>query len=280
MTSPAFAASSFAARSANGTFQGGGVKFDIVAVGWDVGGWHGTGNAVVVLGWDGTRVHRLGVGQGPLPAGGAGLGDFVEAFCGTGAHDALRARARVVVGVDAPLGYPRAFRAFVADPAASGVPVNPAAPFVDNPLAFRVTDRAIAERFPRKAPLSASFDKLGNPATVAMRHTWRWTNGRGPLVDLGDRPNPDTPAVIEVYPALSKVEPRRAAEATARYQPLLDGLMAGTDRYDAALSAILALGWAAGDDVLVPRMGVTPSAPGEGAIWYPTHAEWRLPGTP
>ncbi len=70
MTSPAFAASSFAARSANGTFQGGGVTFDIVAVGWDVGGWQGTGDAVVVPGWDGTRVHRLGVSQGPAPRGG------------------------------------------------------------------------------------------------------------------------------------------------------------------------------------------------------------------
>ncbi len=80
------------------------MKFDIVAVGWDVGGWHGTGNAVVVLGWDGTRVHRLGVGQGPLLAGGAALGDFVEAFCGTGAREALRASTGVVVAVDAPLG--------------------------------------------------------------------------------------------------------------------------------------------------------------------------------
>jgi hypothetical protein len=193
------------------------------------------------------------------------------------ARDALRAGTRVVVGVDAPLGYPRAFRAFVADPSVPGEPVDPTGPFLRNPLAFRVTDRAIAERFPRKAPLSASCDKLGNPATVAMRHAWVWTNGRGPRVDLSDRPDPDAPAVIEVYPALSKVEPRRAAEATVRYRPLLDGLVAGSHRYDAALSAVLALGWAVGDDVVLPRMGVTPSDPGEGAIWYPTHPDWSLP---
>jgi hypothetical protein len=204
----------------------------------------------------------------------------VEAFCGTAASEALRAGTRVAVGVDAPLGYPRAFRAFLADPAAPGDPVDPAAPFLRNPLAFRVTDRAIAERFPRKAPLSASCDKLGNPATVAMRHAWVWTDGKGPRVDLDDRPGPGAPAVIEVYPALSKVEPRRASEAVVRYRPLLDGLVAGSHLYDAAISAILALGWAAGDDAVLPRMGVTPSGPGEGAIWYPTHPEWTLPGAP
>lgn len=55
----------------------------MVAVGWDVGGWHGTGNAVVVLRWDGRRVERLGadvvdhVGRGACK--GPGTGHFAEA---------------------------------------------------------------------------------------------------------------------------------------------------------------------------------------------------------
>jgi len=253
---------------------------EVVAVGWDVGGWHGTGNAVVVMRWDGARVQRLGEGCRVLPAGVPTLDAFVAAFCGAEAVAALRTAARVVVGIDAPLGYPLAFRAFVASPATAGVEVEPFAAFLDNPLAFRATDRAIAARFPRKAPLSASFDKLGNPATVAMRHAWAWTAGRGPLARAEDRPTQGAPAVIEVYPALAKAEPRRAADAAPRYRPLLDGLPPGSHLYDAALAAVLALGWAAGDDERLPRMAVTESEPGEGAIWYPAHPEWRLPEPP
>ena len=52
---------------------------------------------------------------------------------------------------------------------------------LDNPLAYRETDRHIYRTF-LKRPLSGSFDKLGNNATVAMVHTSardRWpTSGR------------------------------------------------------------------------------------------------------
>lgn len=246
----------------------------VVGVGWDVGGWHGKGNAVVVVRWTGERVQCLGAGCERLPVGSPSLADFVAHFCRAVAATAVRTAVSVVVAIDAPLGFPTAFRELLTDPTAT--PQNPRGTFIDNRLAFRETDREIARRFPRKPPLSASFDKLGNPATVAMRHAYAWTRGAGPLVTRDATPAPGLPAVIEVYPALSKEASERKSAARARYRAHIDP-DPHPHLYDAAISAVLALGWAVGDDARLPRLAVTASEPGEGAIWYPAHSDWTLP---
>lgn len=252
----------------------------VIGIGWDVGGWHGKGNAVVALRWTGGRVESLGDGCKPLPADLCSLSEFVKHFCGDAAASALGSAALVVVGIDAPLGFPNAFRELLADPAGARVSPNPTSAFLENPLAFRKTDREIAQRFPSKAPLSAAFDKLGNPATVAMLYARRWTEGSGPVVGRETQLAPREPVAIEVYPALSKQEPQRAAFARAAYRSALADRAPDTHVYDAAIAAILALGWAIGDDAVLPRLAVTASEPGEGAIWYPAHPDWCLPAPP
>jgi hypothetical protein len=249
----------------------------VVGIGWDVGGWHGRGNAVVALRWTGDRIEPLGDGCKALPDDVCSLDGFVNHFCGDAAASAVRSAAVVVVGIDAPLGFPTAFRELLADLAGARVPPRPTSGFLENPLAFRETDREIARRFPSKAPLSAAFDKLGNPATVAMHYARRWTAGSGPVVDRETPRARRVPVAIEVYPALSKREPRRAASAMSPYGPALGERSPDTHVYDAAIAAILALGWAVGDDAVLPRLAVTASERGEGAIWYPAHPEWRLP---
>jgi hypothetical protein len=238
----------------------------IIGIGWDVGGWHGSGNAVVVLRWAGGRMERVGAGCERLPRSVPTLADF----------EAIVACRSVVVGIDAPLGLPTDYRALVSNGTFTGCP-DPTAPFLENRLAFRETDRAIARRFPSKAPLSASFDKLGNPATVAMLYASAWTRGAGPRVGRESSSGGDVPVVLEVYPALSKDAPTRASAARPAYAGHLGGLAPDTHLYDAAISAILALGWACGDDVSLPRLSITESEPGEGAIWFPTHMDWTLP---
>ncbi|MCB9685805.1 MAG: DUF429 domain-containing protein [Alphaproteobacteria bacterium] len=249
-----------------------------VAVGWDVGGWHGTGNAVAVLVLTDAGPKWLGAASGRLPSNLLDLRGFVRHFCGDEAAVAVAAPG-TVVGVDAPLGLPTTFRAFVADAGTSISDARLCGAFLDNPLAFRKTDREIARRFPSKPPLSATFDKLGNPASVAVRHVHAWTGGRGPTVGR-DVPTEGVPSIIEVYPAFCKQLPRRAAPACVPYGSLLSDFVVGTDIYDAALAAILALGWRNGDDEVVPRLSVTDNEPGEGAIWYPSDPAWRLPVTP
>jgi hypothetical protein len=247
----------------------------VIGIGWDVGGWHGTGNAVVVLRWTEGRVERIGAGCERLPRSVPTLADFVAHFCESAAAEAVVASDSVVVGIDAPLGLPTDFRSLVAGDVVGGA--DPEAPFLENRLAFRETDRAIARRFPSKAPLSASFDKLGNPATVAMVYANAWTRGAGPRVRREAASGGELPAVLEVYPALSKRLPTRASAARPSYAEHLSGLAPDTHLYDAAISAVLALGWACGDDVSLPRLSVTESDPGEGAIWFPTHTDWTLP---
>jgi hypothetical protein len=68
------------------------------------------------------------------------------------------------------LGFPVAFSELLAQ--RSTPSFDPSGPEIENPLAYRETDRQIYRTF-RKKPLSGSFDKLGNNATVAMVHTRR-----------------------------------------------------------------------------------------------------------
>ena len=56
--------------------------------------------------------------------------------------------------------------------------IHPMDAELDNPLAYRETDRHIYRTFLKK-PLSGSFHKLGNNATVAMVHINRYWGGCG-----------------------------------------------------------------------------------------------------
>lgn len=255
----------------------------VIGVGWDVGGWHGRNNAVAVLEWNHTtrKPELLGKGCKSLPPGVPSLSDFVEHFCKKEEKAAARSamedsEATVVVAVDAPLGYPTAFRDFLTNPGKWSGAIDPSARFVLNQLGFRRTDQEIADIFPSKTPLSVSFDKLGNPASVAIRHTRHWANGAGPIVQK-IKPTPrELPYIIEVYPALAKATTLRKAAACPAYSALMGDCSPGSHVYDAWLAAVLALGLAVGDDTSLPALEPTASKADEGAIWYPTSSAWRL----
>jgi hypothetical protein len=215
------------------------------------------------------------------------LPEFVEHFCGStvgGVVEAAMSEAKsiLIVAVDAPLGYPTAFREFVSNSSSRlatwSDKNNPSGRFIDNPLAFRLTDREIATLFPGKSPLSVSFDKLGNPASVAIRYTRHWANGESPIVQKNKPVARGLPHIIEVYPALAKTTASRKAPARPPYSAVMGECLPGSHLYDARLSAVIALGLALGDDVSLPTIEPTESQEGEGAIWYPSNLDWRLAG--
>lgn len=142
---------------------------------------------------------------------------------------------------------------------------------IDSPLAYRECERFIYRTYDKK-PLSAPFDKLGNNATVAMVFAGRWRMQDGfsilPFAEPSDRGR----EIIEVYPALAKVDGR----AGRRIEQLLPrGLDATSDEYDAAICAVMAAAHACGElDVeLPPLVGPPPelaaNAKREGWIYAP-----------
>ena len=173
----------------------------MLAVGWDVGGWMGDKNAVALALWkDGSPVpHPCGTPccftlpdtlMSPL--------ELVRKACSTVTQTDLD-RLRVVIAIDAPLGFPYAFRRLVnGTTPSSGRPKSA----INSPLAYRETERYVQRVF-RRTPLSAPFDKLGNNATVAIAHMQFWRRSHWYRVPPFDAPGDHTKTAIEVYPAIS-----------------------------------------------------------------------------
>lgn len=95
---------------------------------------------------------------------------------------------------------------------------------LDNPLAYRETDRHIYRTF-LKRPLSGSFDKLGNNATVAMVHTSRLATAGQLRVAPFDESQIGIPTAIEVYPALLKQKKRIGDRSAAACLPPVRALL-------------------------------------------------------
>jgi hypothetical protein len=209
-----------------------------LAVGWDVGGWRGKNQAIAVLknngdGWSwagcpssfSLRDTTMGVGR---------LDDFVRVGFPDASIDVLD-QYNITIAIDAPLRFPVAFRQLLA-----GEAIRPSVDgsHIDNPLAFRLTDRWVHGTF-GKLPLSASFDKLGNNATVAMSYTAMWEMTHELSVWPFDARSDVRHIAIEVYPALVKA--RRSNECIASFREFMpDSVAPGTHAYDAAICAVLA----------------------------------------
>jgi hypothetical protein len=145
--------------------RGGYLKW-IIGLGWDVGGWLGKNQGLAAVEWQNnklkwlsfptaTRLPKLGFFK-PL--------DFYRDI------DNASSDATVVLGVDAPLGYPVAYQRLVS----GGCPAmeKPDAE-IDNIFAYRENERHIYRTF-KKKPLSATFDKLGNNTSLAITTVRRW----------------------------------------------------------------------------------------------------------
>ncbi|CAN5517592.1 DUF429 domain-containing protein [soil metagenome] len=212
----------------------------VLAVGWDVGGWHGSKQSVAValieddiLRWQGApslfsiaKLHQAGGSPTELIR----LG-WPEA------PDDILDRYLVTIAIDAPLGFPQMFTRVLTS---EDVPEIGESTFYENPLAFRETDRWVYRTF-GKRPLSAPFDKLGNNAITAITQARKWSQAQGFQIAPQHGPGPANRTIIEVYPALVKRADTADRRCYERFGQLLPAdLSPGTDQYDAAICAVMA----------------------------------------
>jgi len=257
----------------------------VLGIGWDVGGWIGRKQAVAVAEWKESSVRWLGT---PMCFSIAQLGenwsviDLVRCAWPEAPGEILQTHD-LVMAIDAPLGFPVAFSKLLAG--WSTPRVDPTSAEIDNRLAYRETDRHIYRTFGKK-PLSASFDKLGNNATVAMVHTRRLATAGQLRVVPFDEPKKEIPTAIEVYPALLKQKRRidQSAECLSNVRALLPkGVSNGTDECDACLCALMALAYGHGGHIVgLPPMqaptGAISEIKREGWIFYTASCWATLPG--
>lgn len=216
----------------------------VLSIGWDVRGWRGSKQAVAALRLEGgaSKTEWLNVsGYFQFRQGEAvEMASLLSAFNGAAVQEAVSDVDQIVIAIDAPLAFPDEFRRHLNDPQSAPVPAESE---IENRLAYRDCERWVADQFWK--PLSAAFDKLGNNATLAMalaRNLRRDGFGVIPF-DSGDFDR----RVLEVYPGIVKEAKRRDAAAIPPVHHLLpDGLEPSTDRYDAAICAVLGLVFATG----------------------------------
>ncbi|MFM5709359.1 MAG: DUF429 domain-containing protein [Aeromonas veronii] len=232
-------------------------QMSAIGIGWDVRGWQGSAQAVAVVGWqaDSNSLHWLGVS--PLFRLSSRVAPDLAALLRPALQNELtlmqvEACPQLALGIDAPLAFPRALRGLLnGQPHSCAVPERE----IDNPYAYRDCERWLYQQYGKK-PLSATFDRLGNNATLALSMLPR-------LSDLQLVPTvapKASRAVLEVYPALAKVG-GKASPARPELAALLPAdVLVGTDRYDAVLCALMALQYAAGGKVTVlPELISPPS---------------------
>ena len=251
----------------------------VLGLGWDVGGWMGRKNAVAAVRWSPRgglqwlgppvtfRIPRASGSDYPLtPARLLRLA--------TSEDVSLDAFDRIAIAVDAPLGYPADYQALVQGKRVRRSELASPSKEIESHFAYRATERYIFDEFQKK-PLSAPFDKLGNNATVAIAHARAWRARKFALVPQDDKPRARR-VIFEVYPALVKSPSRRGRnpKAQARFHRLLyPGLRSGTDEYDAAICAVLAVAFYAGGRGGLPPLEKPPRsqsklAAKEGWIYY------------
>jgi len=158
---------------------------DMVFIGWDVGGWHGQKNSLAVIDIKGQLVEGF-------PTTIDNIRDE-EAFI-----EMINHFPKFVLGIDSPLRFPKAFKDLLNDSFKGSIDEN--CKMINNPLAYRYTDKKIHQVF-KKHPLSASFDKLGNPATVAMYYINKFKEQLECSILPFDTKS-ENRNVIEVYPAI------------------------------------------------------------------------------
>ncbi|CDX02977.1 Hypothetical protein DPCES_3090 [Desulfitobacterium hafniense] len=214
----------------------------IIGIGWDVGGWAGDKQGIAAVQWnlDSDTIDWIGIPrQISIPIGSMITPNYIVSQITESSNPDFDNESQVIIGVDAPLGYPTDFLKLL-----SGNLSNFTRPQreIDNSLAYRETDKHIFNEFNKK-PLSHVFDKLGNNSTVAITHIQYWQD-YGYSIHPRNKSVNDQKVIIEVYPAL--VKSSRSSEAKDPIKQLLpSNLQTGTDAYDAAICAIMAIAYGA-----------------------------------
>lgn len=208
---------------------------NIYALGWDVGGWMGNSNSFVFI-----EVHKnenklkwfFSEKNYQLKKDSLFK---LEEIINDLAKRSLSEMNPLIIGIDAPLSFPRQFVNFLNQ---DEMYIKKPSKEIFNPLAYRATDRYIYNKYGKK-PLSATFDRLGNNTTVAISHLRYWKQKYRLNMDFTNL-KPDLINIIETYPALSK--PSKFVEAFERIDNIIPGkIKEGTDQYDAALCALMAV---------------------------------------
>ncbi|OCA90726.1 hypothetical protein A8F94_02290 [Bacillus sp. FJAT-27225] len=223
----------------------------VIGIGWDVGGWLGNNHGVAVCVWKEGKDQVEWVGTPSsisIPdAGMLEIKDLIHAVSG-GTVLPDNEDTKIIIGVDAPLCFPAAFVGLLKGADAG---IRKPAREIDNIFAYRDTDRHIHSVF-GKNPLSATFDRIGNNATVAMSHIRKWEKRENFLTYPFHPQNPrNNKIILEVYPAL--VKERKSSEAFPGIKKYLPPTAEpGTDVYDAAICALYAVAFGMGGTLLPP----------------------------
>lgn len=210
--------------------------YTVLGIGWDVGGWMGNKHGLAIAEWE--------YGNGSITWLGTATIALTEILTPQEIYRLVTGKVldessnKIVIGVDAPLGFPIDYQNLV-----SGYPLDFSKPQreIDNRLAYRETERYLHRVFSKKA-LSAPFDKLGNNATVAIYYAKRWAEYGYQLHPMADSQD-SSKSIIEVYPALSKTKGGMVTSPILELLPL--NLKVKTDEYDAAICALLAIAYGA-----------------------------------
>ena len=144
-------------------------QMSAIGIGWDVRGWQGSAQAVAVVGWQARtqQLHWLGVS--PLFRLSSRVAPDLDALLRPALQDEVAlmqvlACPHLALGIDAPLAFPRALGELLAGRGPEcAVPQRE----IDNPYAYRDCERWLHQQYGKK-PLSATFDRLGNNATLAL----------------------------------------------------------------------------------------------------------------
>jgi predicted nuclease with RNAse H fold len=237
----------------------------LIAIGWDVRGWRGCDQAVAMLSFAaGSSTPKWLAVSGRFQFGPGeqfGLRSLLAPLPGERLPDPDQAGVTVVVGIDAPLAFPARFVSLMKSENQSGY--CPPEREIDNVFAYRDCERWIFGQHARK-PLSATFDRLGNNATLAM--CMAQALGAEGFQRVPQDAGGSDRAVIEVYPGIAKRGKKKSDRAIAPVERHLpDSVVPGTDEYDAAICAILAAVFAGKGnalelpDLVAPRAGYNPA---------------------
>lgn len=211
------------------------VADNIFALGWDVGGWMGSSNSFVLIEANkNENKMRWYFSKKNYQLKKDSLFELDEIINDL-AQRTLSEINTLIIGIDAPLSFPLQFDNFLNQ---EGMYIKKPTKEIFNPLAYRATDRYIYNKYGKK-PLSATFDRLGNNTTVAMSHFRYWKQKYSINLKF-THPISDKINIIETYPALCK--PSKFAKAFKKLNNLIPvKIKEGTDRYDAALCALMAV---------------------------------------
>ena len=208
---------------------------NIYALGWDVGGWMGNNNSFVLIEAN-KKENKLKwyFSEKNYQLKKDSLFDL-EVIIENLAQKNLTNIDTLIIGIDAPLTFPQQFINFLNQ---DDMYIKKPTKEIFNPLAYRATDRYIYNKYGKK-PLSATFDRLGNNTTVAINHLRYWKQKfmlSSDFIQLEQK----RINVIETYPALCK--PSKFAKAFNNLNNIIPvNIEEGTDQYDAALCALMAI---------------------------------------